>query len=73
MKMRYDLLFKNGVKERVIQVATEEEHGEINQIILDSFQNDSTAVITFGSGEGVGRCVRVSDLSQVQTEVLDRE
>lgn len=71
--MQYDLLFKNGVKEKVIQDATEEQHKEVLQIIVDSFQNETAATITFGNGTGVGRYIRVSDLSQVQTEILSEE
>jgi hypothetical protein len=71
MKVRYDLLYKNGVKEEVIQEGTKEEHMEIIQTINDAFLNDLHAVLTFGDGEKVGRYVRVSDLSQVQNEILD--
>lgn len=71
MKIRYELLFKSGAKEKVVQEATDEEHGGIMQIVSDSFQNDLNAVITFGDGKKAGRQVRVSDLSQVHTEILD--
>ena len=73
MKVRYDLLFSNGIKEKVIQDATDEQHAEILRVISDSFQDDLKAVVTFGDGSWTGRLVRVSDLSQVQTEILERE
>lgn len=73
MKVRYDLLFSNGIKEKVIQDATGEEHTEILQIISNSFKDNLNAVVTFGNGTNTGRLVRVSDLSQVQTEILERE
>ena len=73
IKMRYDLLFKSGVKESVTQTATEPEHIEIIQIIQDSFKDDVNAFISFGDGKGIGRYIRVIDLSQVVTEILERE
>ncbi|MFC4712251.1 hypothetical protein [Planococcus dechangensis] len=71
MKMKYELTYKSGQKEKVIQEATEQQHTKIIQLVSDAFQNDSTAVITFGEGKGIGKYVRVSDLSQVVTEILE--
>lgn len=71
IKMRYDLLYKSGVKERVTQTATEEEHVKIISIIQESFQNGANAFISFGDGAKTGRYIRVSDLSQMETEVLE--
>lgn len=73
MKVQYELLFKNGVKEKVIQTATESEHIEIIKIVQDSFKDGLQAIITFGDGSSVGRHIRVSDLSQMQTEILSEE
>lgn len=71
MKIKYKLLFKNGVKEEVVQVATEQEHIKIIEIVQNSFKDDLKAVITFGDGVGIGRYIRVSDLSQMETEILE--
>ena len=73
IKMRYDLLFKSGAKESVTQTAVESEHIEIIQIVQDSFKEEQNALITFRDGTGVGRSVRVSDLSQMRTEILERD
>ena len=71
IKMRYDLLFKSGIKEKVIQSAAEAEHRELIQTVHDSLRDETEAVVTFGDGVAKGRFVRVSDLSQMETEVLE--
>lgn len=73
MEIEYELLFKSGAKETLTQVAEEAQHIEIIQIVQDSFKEGLNSVITFGDGTGEGRYIRVSDLSQMKTTIINRD
>lgn len=70
IKMKYTFMFKNGLKEEVLQDATEAEHLKVIQLVQNAFQNETKGFVSFG-GEGIGRYIRLTDLSQMETEIIE--
>ena len=73
MMMKYKLLYKNGIKEEFTQEASVGSFAEVHSIFHEAFANGLNAVVTFGDGEDIGRYIRVSDVSQLEMEILDND
>lgn len=71
IKVVYKVLFKNGIEDVIEQVASEEDITGINALIIESFQENQSGVVTFGDGTKEGSFIRIDDVSRVTLEVLE--
>lgn len=73
MKMQYDLLYRNGREDSIVQEGSEKEIADVNEVIRQGIENDDVeGILTFGDGKGTGGYqVRLSSLDRVRVTVLD--
>ena len=75
MKVKFDLLYKNGHEDTItVNIETrEDEEGfeEMVRALEISFRTGENAHLTLGDGKAIGMHVRGSELCRVRTTILD--
>lgn len=72
MKIKYNILYRSGQKDEIIQEGTQEKIQEINDAVFQAFEHDLCGVITFGDEETKGYFIRVSDVSRMSIKILEQ-
>lgn len=72
MKIQYYILFKNGVKEKIIvQNASEEEIENFNHNVKEGFTNNASGALTLGDGKIEVFFVRLDDVSKISMKIIN--
>ncbi|MFJ5621977.1 hypothetical protein ACIQD3_04410 [Peribacillus loiseleuriae] len=71
MKVKYKILYKNGVEDEIIQKESEKEITDISLVIYKAFENELGGVLTFGDGVSAGHYVQVADVSRVLINTIE--
>ncbi|MGG3986975.1 hypothetical protein [Bacillus smithii] len=72
MKIQCDILFKNGVKEKIIvHNASEEEIEDFNRNVKEGFTNNTSGVLTLGDGKIETIFVRLDDVSRISMKIIN--
>jgi DNA-directed RNA polymerase subunit M/transcription elongation factor TFIIS len=64
-KVTYRILYKNGIEDKIIQTANEEEIKVVNNLITHAFQEGETGVLTLGNRNKEGYIIRIDDISRI--------
>ena len=74
MKIQYDVLYKNGQEDSIVQEdLSEKEVGAMDKVIRQGLENDDVnGILTFGQGH-TGYFVRLSAVDRIKVTWLDAE
>lgn len=70
MIMNFDILYKNGHSEVIVQEAEEEVLTQILSLIDNSFFHDTSGIVRFSDGKET-YVVRINDVCRVKYEVIE--
>ena len=73
MKVKFNILYKTGHQDEIIQEVTEENEASIERLvetIQTGFKENMNGAITFGDGLTGGYFIRLADVSRIKVGII---
>lgn len=66
-------MYKNGKEDVVNQLATEEQHAKLANLLQQAMYDGLNGHATFGDGDKIGMYVNLADVTRVKVEVIKED